>query len=158
MNRRIFLYNSSLITGSMFLPVSSYGKYLIQKPDQDFKGVNVGVITYSFRSMPGSAEDLLGYIMKTGLGNVELMGDPAEVFAGAPERPPWKRGELTEEEKAERKAYAQDIKKFRLSASMNKFKKLGEMYNAEGVSIDIVKFPFCFSCRFRTGESARSSV
>ena len=51
-------------------------------------GVTIGTITYSFRSMPDqSAEATLQYIIDSGLSAVELMGDPAETFAGRPENP-----------------------------------------------------------------------
>ena len=59
------------------------------KPDSNFGGVQIGAITYSWRSMPGTADDLLKYTVQCGLSSVELMGEPAEQFAGAPvfERP-----------------------------------------------------------------------
>lgn len=47
--------------------------------------VQIGVITYSFRSMPDqSAEATLKYILESGINSVELMGGPAESFAGKP--------------------------------------------------------------------------
>lgn len=54
------------------------------KPNSKFNGVQIGVITYSFRSMPGTIEDLVKYCVESGINAVELMGDPAEEFAGAP--------------------------------------------------------------------------
>ena len=53
-------------------------------PNSKFNGVQIGVITYSYRSLPGTAEDLLKYILQCGISSVELMGDAAEQFAGAP--------------------------------------------------------------------------
>src|SRR5688572_4696895 len=51
-------------------------------------GVQIGVITYSFREMPDqSAEATLKYILDSGVNAVELMGGPAESFAGAPKNP-----------------------------------------------------------------------
>ncbi|HYN09413.1 MAG TPA: sugar phosphate isomerase/epimerase [Vicinamibacterales bacterium] len=47
-----------------------------------FGGVQVGVITYSFRSMP--AEDILKALVQIGIGEVELMSNHAEGLAGAP--------------------------------------------------------------------------
>jgi sugar phosphate isomerase/epimerase len=53
-------------------------------PNSKFNGVQIGVITYSYRSMPSTAEDLLKYIVESGInGGVELMGEPAEKFARA---------------------------------------------------------------------------
>jgi hypothetical protein len=46
------------------------------KPDSNFNGVQIGVISYSWRSMPkGEAEDILSYCLKSGISSIELMGD-----------------------------------------------------------------------------------
>lgn len=59
------------------------------KPNSMFKGVQVGTITYSFRSMPDqSAEAILKYCVDANVSAIELMGAPAESFAGAPAAPP----------------------------------------------------------------------
>jgi sugar phosphate isomerase/epimerase len=55
------------------------------KPDSLIDGVQIGVITYSYRSMPDqSAEATLKYIIDSGISAIELMGGPVESFAGAP--------------------------------------------------------------------------
>ena len=82
------------------------------KPNSNFHGVQIGVITYSYRSLPGSAEDLLKYLTTCGISSVELMGGPAEGFA----------------------------KNKRFSEPMEGFKALRKMYNDAGVNIHIVKF------------------
>jgi hypothetical protein len=47
------------------------------KPNSKIKGVQIGTITYSFRSMPDqSAEATLKYCLDSGIGAVELMGEP----------------------------------------------------------------------------------
>lgn len=48
-----------------------------------FGGVQVGVITYSFRSM-SNAEDIIKALVQIGIGEVELMSNHAEALAGAP--------------------------------------------------------------------------
>src|SRR5262245_28569588 len=56
-----------------------------KKPNSLIAGVQIGAITYSYRSMPDqSAEATLKYILDSGLSAVELMDGPAENFAGAP--------------------------------------------------------------------------
>ena len=51
----------------------------------NIKGVQMGVITYSFRDMPSSsAGDTLLYTLGAGLGSVELMGGVADSFAHVP--------------------------------------------------------------------------
>src|ERR1051326_3170441 len=59
---------------------------LLAKPNSKFDGVQVGVITYTYRSMPGAndAEALLKYIVDSGISGIELMGPAAEIFAGSP--------------------------------------------------------------------------
>src|SRR3954447_15721429 len=55
------------------------------KPNSLINGVQIGTITYSYRSMPDqSAEATLKYIVDSGISSIELMGGPAESFAGAP--------------------------------------------------------------------------
>jgi len=119
----------------------------VGRPDSNFGGVQIGAITYSFRSMPSTAEDLLNYLTECGLSSVELMGEPAEQFAGAPsfERPRMTPGQRpTEAQRAEmlarRKTFAVELRKWRLSAPMDKFKELRKMYADAGVKIYIIKF------------------
>ncbi len=53
-----------------------------------FGGVQIGAITYSFRSMEDqSAEATLDYCVRAGLGTIELMGSGIETYLGAPENP-----------------------------------------------------------------------
>jgi sugar phosphate isomerase/epimerase len=49
------------------------------KPNSKFKGVQIGCITYSYRSMPDqSAEATLKYILDSGISAVELMAGPIQ--------------------------------------------------------------------------------
>jgi sugar phosphate isomerase/epimerase len=60
-----------------------FGAALVQaKPNSVFNGVQIGTITYSYRSMPDqSAEATLRYIVDSGISAVELMGDPVNDYA-----------------------------------------------------------------------------
>jgi len=52
------------------------------KPDSKIKGVQIGTITYSSRSMPDqSAEATLKYIVDSGISAIELMGGPVNDWA-----------------------------------------------------------------------------
>jgi sugar phosphate isomerase/epimerase len=116
------------------------------KPNSLINGVQLGVITYSYRQMlDQSAEATLKYILDSGISAIELMDGPAEAFAG---RPPGGRGggrggrgaaPLTPEQQAERRAAQQaaqaELKAWRLSVSMDRYKALRKMYNDAGVSI-----------------------
>jgi len=119
----------------------------VSKPNSNYNGVQIGAITYSFRSMPGTAADLLDYSIRCGISSLELMGEPAEQFAGAPtfERSPRRRGERPTQEqlkvlRAQRQEHAKALRKWRMTASMDKFKALRKMYNDAGVNIYIIKF------------------
>lgn len=94
-------------------------------PNSNFNGVQIGIITYSYRSLPGAAEELLTYITECGISSVELMGGPAEQFAGAP---------------AGKKGGGKSLLDWRLSAPMDRFKALRTKFNEAGVNIHIVKF------------------
>ena len=83
LSRRTFIGCAAALAGSSVIPKMAIAA-AADKPNSKFNGVQIGVITYSYRSLPGSAEDLLGYITKCGISSVELMGEPAEKFAGAP--------------------------------------------------------------------------
>ena len=123
------------------------------KPNSNFNGVQIGAITYSYRGMPGTAEDLLKYLVQCGLSSVELMGDAAENFAGMPKGPgrSRRRGMTDEQRKAQQKAQ-EDQLKWRLSVSMNKYKALRKLYNEAGVNIHIVKFGSIGNANMSDGE------
>ena len=118
-------------------------------------GVQIGVITYSFRSLEDqSAEATLKYVTDCGISAIELMGDPAEAFAGKPANPvdfrkmfPLMRAqrqgqELTADQqkelaemRAQSEAYNQEVAAWRSQASMEPFEKLRQMYADAGVRI-----------------------
>ena len=110
------------------------------KPNSNFNGVQIGAITYSWRSMPGSAEDILKYAVQCGISSVELMGDPAEQFVGLPAGAGRRRGQMTAEQQRDQRQRRQEQLDWRLSVSMDKYRALRKMYNDAGVNIHIVKF------------------
>lgn len=159
-NRREFLQKSALgIAGLAVAPSWLQGSPSLiksfNKPDSQINGVNIGCITYSFRSLPDqSAEATLKYVVDSGLSSIELMGDPAESFAGMP-TPTFnrtrayqlggkqRRGEtLTEDEtkeladlRAQSDAYTKVVADWRANADMKKFEQVRKMYKDAGVSI-----------------------
>jgi sugar phosphate isomerase/epimerase len=113
------------------------------KPNSVFGGVQVGAITYSFRALPSSAEQVLQYCTDCGISAVELMSNVAESYAGAPAqagRGPGRR-ELTDEERAAMQKAQGAMKDWRLSVSMDKYKAFRKLYNDAGVSIYAFKLP-----------------
>ncbi|MBE0534487.1 MAG: twin-arginine translocation signal domain-containing protein [Phycisphaerae bacterium] len=108
-SRRTFIKAAAAVGAAAAVPGLTFAAPADQ-PNSKFNGVQIGVITYSYRGTPSSAEDLLGYLLACGLSSVELMGDAAEKFAG--------RG----------------------ADAMQKYADLRKMYSDAGVNIHIVKF------------------
>jgi sugar phosphate isomerase/epimerase len=143
-----------LATGSKLFAGPSIIKDLYSKGSL-VNGVQIGVITYSFREMPDQSLDAtLQYILDSGISATELMGDPAEVFAGKPKNPvdmramfPLMRKKrenqaLTDEEnkkladmEALRNEYRAEVKKWRSMANIAKFEEVGKKFKKAGVSI-----------------------
>lgn len=149
LSRRAFIEKSALAaTGLVIGSQQIFGAPAILKnlgkPNSKFNGVQLGVITYSFRSLPSNAEQILKYCLDANVSAIELMGTTGEAFAGAPNsstepRPPFVPGqprpEPTPEQKAEQAAKAEEIAKWRATVSMEKFVQLRKMYSDAGVSI-----------------------
>ncbi len=55
--------------------------------DSNFGGVQIGTITYSWRSMPGGIENVIKYCNETGISSIELMSNDLEEYLGAPKNP-----------------------------------------------------------------------
>lgn len=145
------------------------------RPDSRIGGVQVGIIApYAFRGTAGSADEILDAVVALGISAVELQNDPVEAFAGAPARPPRRRGggpprpgqrrEPTPEERAEREAYVMRVREWRLSAPTDPFVALRKKYEAAGVGIYAFKlqltaempdeeYDYCFSVAKALGAS-----
>jgi len=139
----------SLMAGSTFV----WGQ-AGDKLNSQFNGVQIGAITYSFRSLPSTAEDILGYVRRCGLSSIELMGDPAEKFAGVPTGAGRRRGRrnMTAEQKRAQQKAQEKLLEWRLSVSMDKYRALRKLYNDAGVNIHIVKFGSIGNANMSDGE------
>ena len=147
------------------LPAMGLMSSSFAKPNSKFGGVQIGIIApYSFRGLPSSSDDLLKYLVQLGINVVEMQSEPVEAYAGAPAqgrgpgaRPPGGgqgrqpgagasppegagRQPISPEQQAARQARAEELRKWRLSAPMEKYKALAKLYKDAGVSIHIVKF------------------
>jgi sugar phosphate isomerase/epimerase len=135
--------------GKLALAAIPASRLLQAKPNSNFDGVQVGVITYSYRSMPGAndAAELLKYIVDSGISGIEMMAPAAEIYAGSPAAAnsgggggrgrgsaPLTPEQRTAQQTAQR-ARAEELKKWRLSVSMDKYKAMRQMYNDAGVKI-----------------------
>jgi sugar phosphate isomerase/epimerase len=140
--RRTFLYQCSLASLGLFVASKSAiaeNVFGFSNTNSLINGVQVGAITFSFRSLPGSATQLLQYCVEANITAIELMGDAIEQYAGAPTSPvQWVPGikiEWTDELKAKMKTYQTELVKWRETVNMDKFKEIKKMYNKAGVSI-----------------------
>lgn len=159
-SRRKFIGTAATLTTGLVLGgpklfgapaiITSYNK-----PNSKVNGVQIGCITYSFREMPDqSAEATLQYVLDSGINAIELMGDPAETFAGMPKNPldmkkVWSLRKLErsgdplsddqQKEIADMKAqiasYLAEVSNWRAGATMEKFEQFKKMYAEKGVSI-----------------------
>ncbi len=122
-SRRSFLLKGSLATAGLLLARSSTWATALdfaEKPNSRFFGVQVGVITYSYRSMPHDVHQLLKYVLDSGISAIELMGESVEDYAGKP-------------------ADKDKVAEWRSTVSMDKFKEVRKMYQKAGVSIYALK-------------------
>jgi len=117
------------------------------KVDSNINGVQIGVITYSWRSMPSSPQDIISYCLQNGISSIELMGNVVEEYAGAPvmsKRPKNFRDLSKEEQEAtelELKVAMKELSDWRLSnIPAEKYAELRKMFDDAGIQIHIVKF------------------
>lgn len=132
--------------GKAALAAASTGS-LLAKPNSKFGGVQIGIIApYSFRAMTATGiDDLLKYIVDLGISSVELQSEPLEAYAGVPAPRPVpagqkKGGGRSPEQQAAQRARAEEMRSWRLSVSMDKFKEVRRKFDAAGIAIPIVKF------------------
>jgi sugar phosphate isomerase/epimerase len=160
-------------------------------PNSRFNGVQIGVITYSFRGMP-DLDEIIKAMVQIGLNEVELMSNTAETFAGAPStgfgrfpggpgrgpgagpggapgaapggppggapgagpggpppagQAPGRGGggrmPMTPEQQAAMRARQEELRKWRLSAPMDKFKAVRQKFDDAGIHLSLL----CFNMR-----------
>lgn len=143
--RRDFGILAAGAAGALVVPgVLAAAPLDVKRPDSVFGGVQVGInAPYSFHGMPAGADDLLGYLLQTGISAAELRSQPIEAALGAPALASKGVGEAivgTTPPEAEQKAAIEALKKWRLSRSMSEFKAFRKKYEDAGVKIQIVKF------------------
>ena len=124
-SRRRFIGTGMLAAAGMALAskTSFANSIFADKPNSMINGIQIGVITYSFRSMPGSVEQLLQYCKDCNINAIELMGEAAEAYAGAPK---YTSGSTD---------FAAKMADWRMNTPMDKFIEIRKMYNDAGVKI-----------------------
>ena len=70
----------------VLMAIACCSTIVAQKPNSKFGGVQIGAISYSFRSMPDqSLEATLNYYIESGVSSAELMGYTVENYLGIPQ-------------------------------------------------------------------------
>jgi sugar phosphate isomerase/epimerase len=129
----------------------------LAKIDSRIKGVQIGAITYSFRSI-SNAEDIIRAYQTIGLGEMELMSNHAEALAGAPSAPGGGRGAgpggrgpgggraaSTPEQQAAREAAASALHDWRMSASAATFTPVRKKIENAGIDLRLL----CYNMNVR---------
>lgn len=146
-SRRKFLAAATGAAALAAIPVNyafAIGKQS-KKPNSRVGGVQLGLTTYCYRSIPHKADEVLQYLLQSGVSSVE-MRLVLEESLGLPQAPARVApgGTLTDAEKAEREKAVAGLKearrKWRLSLPMQKYADIRKMYNDAGVNIHIAKF------------------
>ena len=127
-------------------------------PNSNFAGVQIGIIISptTFRDIPLAADAVLSNLVQVGISAVEMQDVRVETYAGAPvaaraaypgiqggpgsqarEQPVAAGGRppLTPEVQEARRNAAEEIKRWRLAASMEKYRALRKLYSEAGVDI-----------------------
>ena len=140
---------------------------LVAAINSKWKGVQVGAISYSFRSLP--ADQVISSLVKLGLGEVELMSNHCEAIAGAPQPPEFGRGRgpagragapppggegpqrgegqrgrgrggMTPEQQEAMRSAQEALSKWRLSTSPDTFKAVRKKFEDSGIQVQILCF------------------
>ena len=169
-SRRRFIATAAAATAVFSIPPIRTGGVNSTEPvsnstpstkfNSKFGGVQMGLITYAFRSYKDkSAVKILQYCVDAGIGSIEYMGGPAEVYAGIPSGTPADAETIKKNIGGKSTSRPLDFsksmigdgggwgsypgneeqRKWRASVPMTKFEELRKIYNNAGVEIHIVK-------------------
>ncbi len=145
-SRRRFLGTAAAATLLTTVPfnISYSAAPKAKKPGSKVGGVQLGVTTYSYGSMPHKVEDVIEYLLFAGVNSIELRS-VAEEDLGIPsiERPR-SMGQLTEQQREEMRkaseAIKEEQKKWRLALPMSRYVDMRKKFNKAGIDVHIAKF------------------
>jgi sugar phosphate isomerase/epimerase len=152
----------SLVLAGLPLSLAMASRLEAAEINSRFGGVQVGAITYSFRTLP-NLDDIIKALVQSGVGEVELMSNHAESALGAPSTmpprppgaapggppaagaapagpPPGPRPPMTPEQRAAQQARAEELRKWRLSLSMDRFKEVRKKFDDAGIQVRLLCF------------------
>ncbi|HUA58725.1 MAG TPA: TIM barrel protein [Verrucomicrobiae bacterium] len=113
--------------GKLALAAGTAARLMAAKLNSTFNGVHIGIVTYSFRDLHPTAEQLLQYCVDLNIDAIELMNDVPEAYAGAPT--------------GKGKQFDEELRAWRTSVSMDRYRALRHMYEDAGVKIYGFKLP-----------------
>jgi len=114
-------------------------------PDSKVGGIQLGVTTYSYRSMSMMQDDIIEYLLLAGINSIELRSVAEETLGipGNAPRPP-RGAQLSEKEAAEyakaAEAAREAQRRWRLSLPMQKYREMRQKFNSAGIDVHIAKF------------------
>jgi hypothetical protein len=147
LSRRAWLRaaGGAAVLGAIPFTISKASAQSGRKPNSKVAGVQLGVTTYSYGSMPHKVEEVVQYLLYAGVNSIELR-NVAEEDLGIPEVPRRPRGgaPLTEQEKAELAKAAESVRvaqrQWRLSLPMERYVQMRKKFNDAGIEVYIAKF------------------
>jgi len=145
-SRRVFLGAAGAATVLGGIPFKlSKASAASGKPNSKVAGVQLGVTTYSYGSMPHKVDDVVQYLVYAGVNSIELR-NVAEEDLGIPQGGPrGRRGaQLTDKERAELAKAAESAREaqrqWRLSLPMERYAEMRKKFNDAGINVYIAKF------------------
>ena len=129
------------------------------RPNSRVRGVTIGMnVPYSFGGRTAPVEEIIRNCVQLGVSGVELRTQPVEAFLGLPAHlVPGGRGGRGQgagmrggaegraqqaapaDQQADRKALADELRKWRLSAPMQKVREVRSRFDDAGIAVEIVK-------------------
>ncbi|MBK7481077.1 MAG: sugar phosphate isomerase/epimerase [Bacteroidales bacterium] len=115
-----------------------------KKPNSKVGGVQLGVTTYSYGSMPHKVDNVIEYLLFAGVNSIELR-NVAEEDLGIPSiQRPRSMGLMTEQQREEMskalEAIKEDQRRWRLSLPMERYVDMRKKFNKAGIEVYIAKF------------------
>jgi len=112
---------------------------LLAAPDSKFAGVQIGTITYSFKTDIKKPDEIIPNMVKIGLSSVELMSDDCERMAGAEPIPNFGFGvKLTPEQQAAVDDGRRKRREWRKTTAPATFENVRKMFADVGIHLDLL--------------------
>lgn len=112
---------------------------LLAAPKSKFNGVQIGTITYSFKTDVKKPDDIIPDMVKVGLSSVELMSDDCERMAGAQPIPNFGFGvKLTPEQQTQVDEGRRARQAWRKTTTPATWEKVRKTFDDAGIHLDLL--------------------